>query len=108
MTSSPPSTSEDSCLAGCPAGVRLRVRAQPRASRNQFGAVIEGELRVQIAAPPVDATANVELIRFLSKVFSRPKSALRLVRGERSRHKTIEIEGIDLDSARRVIQARNE
>lgn len=78
--------------------VLLAIRAQPRASRNQIGDVVDGELRVRIATPPVDAAANQELIRFLAKTLSGSKSAITIARGERSRHKTLRIRGMDLAS----------
>lgn len=84
-------------------GIRLAVRVQPRAGRNQLGDVIENELRIHIAAPPVDSAANKELIRFLAKTLNCAKSAIAVIRGEKSRHKLIEITGIDLATARSAL-----
>lgn len=70
---------------------RFRVRVVPRASRTEVAGVHAGALRVRLAAPPVDGKANAALIRFLSAALSIPRAAIRIVRGESSRSKTIEV-----------------
>ena len=75
-------------------GARLAVRIQPNAGRNHICEVVDDELRIRIAAPPVDSVANRELIRFLAKSLRCPKYAIQLVRGEKSRHKLLEIRGL--------------
>ena len=74
--------------------VLLHVKAQPRASRNEIGQVLGDELKIKITAPPVDSAANDALVRFLAGVLGCPRGAVRLVRGETSRHKVIAIHGL--------------
>ena len=50
-------------------------------------------------APPVDGAANRELIGVLATVLGVPKRAIAIVAGERSRHKRVRIEGLDLQTA---------
>lgn len=52
-------------LAATPDGLRLRV--QPRASRTEVVGLRGDEIRVRIAAPPVDGAANDMLVRFLAE-----------------------------------------
>ena len=51
-------------------------------------------LRVRIAAPAVEGKANVELQRMIAKLFGVRRSAVLLVRGKRSREKTLWVAGI--------------
>ena len=69
----------------------LRVRVQPRASRDEFAAVQDGCLRVRITAPPLDGRANTHLRGFLAEVFQVPKSKVVLVAGATGRDKRLRI-----------------
>ena len=76
---------------------RIRVRLQPRASRNEVagykGDPNTGEqvLQVRVTAPPVDGKANKALIALLAREFKTPKSKIAIVQGETSRDKLIEL-----------------
>jgi uncharacterized protein (TIGR00251 family) len=54
-----------------------------------------GRLKLKIAAPPVDNKANAHLLAWLAAQLGVPKSAVRLVRGETSRQKTVAVCGVD-------------
>jgi len=69
----------------------LRLRVQPKASRDEFSGPQENAYRVRITAPPVDGKANAHLIKFLAKAFGVPKSAVTLESGEHSREKRVRI-----------------
>lgn len=74
--------------------VVVSLRVQPRASRTELAGILDGqELRVRVAAPPVDAAANEALIRFLADELDLPRSAVWLVRGATSRRKQVAIQG---------------
>jgi hypothetical protein len=75
-------------------GVTLRVRVQPRASRDETAGERAGALVVRLTAPPVGGEANDALLRFLARRLARPASAFRLVRGARSRDKVVRLEGV--------------
>ena len=48
-------------LRDTPQGVTLRVRVQPRSSRNALAGEREGALVVRLTAPPVEGRANQAL-----------------------------------------------
>ena len=73
------------------AGVTLRVRVQPRASRNRMLLEPDGRIRISLTAPPVDGEANVALCRFVAAELGVPKSTVSVVSGEKSREKTLRI-----------------
>ena len=75
-------------------GVYLAVKLQPRASRNEVQGEHGPELKITVTAPPVDAAANTALIALLSEKLQVAKSAIQLVRGQTSRHKSIFVRGV--------------
>jgi len=74
--------------------VRFAVRVQPRASSNEIAGVHGDAVKIRLTAPPVDGAANEELVAFLSKVFVVARKSVRILAGESSRSKIVEIEGI--------------
>lgn len=77
--------------------VLLRVFVQPRASKNQFCGIHEGELKLRLTSPPVDGAANQCCCEFLAKQLKMPKSSVTIVSGETSRHKRLRIAGASLE-----------
>ena len=72
----------------------LQVRVQPRASKNQIAGVLDGALRVRLQAPALEDRANVALCEYLAALLKTPKAAVRILGGERSRIKRVEIHGV--------------
>ncbi len=73
----------------------FEVRVQPRASRDRVVGLHGGALKVALCAPPVDGAANDALCRFLARALGVPRRAVTIVRGQRSRDKTVRVEGAD-------------
>ena len=82
------------------AGITLRVRVQPRASRDALGGEREGALVVRLTAPPVEGAANEALARFLGRTLGVAPSAVRVVSGTAGRDKLVAIAGLDAATAR--------
>lgn len=78
-------------------GATLRLKLQPRASKNEIGQPLGDELRVKVTAPPVDAAANEALIKLLSETLDWPRNRIQLIRGHASRHKEVKVYGIAAD-----------
>lgn len=74
--------------------VIFSVRVQPRASRNAIGGEWQGALRVRLTAPPVDDRANEALRRLLADYLEIPVAAVKILSGERSRTKRVEVRGV--------------
>jgi hypothetical protein len=66
---------------------------QPRAARTEIAGWHGAELKIRLAASPVDNAANEELIAFMAQRLKVPKCNIRLVRGRTGRRKTLEING---------------
>lgn len=88
------------CVRAVEGGVEISVRAQPRASRSEVLGLHGTQIKIRIAAPPVDGAANTELIKLLAKALGVSRSALRVVRGEGSRSKVVRAEGATVVQAR--------
>ena len=73
----------------------MLLRVTPGTRRNEVIDAASDRLRVRIAARAVDGKANKELQSFIGELFGVRRSAVTLLRGERSRDKTLWIEGID-------------
>lgn len=91
-------------LAEVPDGVRIRVRAQPRASRSAVvGTIDDGRgglaLKVAVAAPPVEGAANAAIVELLADVLEVPRRAVVVARGESGRSKQVEVRGITVEVA---------
>ncbi len=76
-------------------GIRLRVRAAPGARRPGLGGLVESgsRLSVRVAARPIEGQANRAVEAMLAAALEVPKGRVRIVRGHRSRDKTVRIEG---------------
>ena len=74
--------------------VSFPVRVQPRASKDEIAGVINGALKIRLQAPAVENRANEALVEFLAHLLKTPKSAVRILAGDRSRVKRIEIRGV--------------
>jgi len=70
------------------------VRVQPRASKDELAGEMSGALKVRLQAPAVESQANDALIEFLAELLKTPKAAVRILSGDRSRTKRIEIRGV--------------
>jgi uncharacterized protein YggU (UPF0235/DUF167 family) len=79
------------------AEVRFTVRLTPRGGSDRVEGVVDGVLRVRVAAPAVDGAANEALLRLLADALGVPRRDARLAAGARGRSKLIVIDGISGD-----------
>ena len=61
------------------------------------------ELRIRLAAPPVDGAANDALVRLLAEQLGVARSSVTIVRGHSGRSKVVEIAGADELAVRRAL-----
>jgi uncharacterized protein (TIGR00251 family) len=85
-------------------GVELDVRVIPRAQTTAIDGERDNAILVRLSAPPVDGTANDELIRYVAGLFRLPRRAVRIVSGERGRKKRVAIDGVTADSVGELIR----
>ncbi|MCQ4152640.1 MAG: DUF167 domain-containing protein [Archaeoglobales archaeon] len=71
--------------------MRISVKVKPSARETRVEKSGE-EYLVSVRSPPVEGKANAELIEALAKYFGVPKSRIRIVAGQKSRKKIVEID----------------
>lgn len=84
--------------------VTFSVHVQPRASKNEVCGVQGDALKLRLTSPPVEGEANRLCVEFLAKLLKVPKSAVSLVAGEKSRHKTIRVMGVAAEAITGLIR----
>jgi uncharacterized protein (TIGR00251 family) len=83
--------------------MRMEIRLIPNASRDEVvGKTDDGRFRVKVQSPPVEGAANNRLVRFLSERLGISKSKIRIIGGEKSRDKILEIDGDAVEINRRM------
>lgn len=86
-------------------GTILELSIQPKASSNAIVGVHQGTLKVRITAPPVEGAANKACIQLLAKTFGVPKTGTKLLKGGKSRRKTVLLRNLGLkDVERKLVQ----
>ncbi|MFZ4714359.1 MAG: DUF167 domain-containing protein [Bacteriovoracaceae bacterium] len=69
----------------------IDMKIKPQAKQENCRLIPDKGIMVQLLAPPVDGEANAGLITFFAKGFGLAKKQVILVRGQKSRQKTLEI-----------------
>ena len=70
-------------------GRQVLVRAQPGAKKSEFAGIMDGRLRVRLAAPAVENKANRALLAFVAKALGLKGSKVTLLSGETGREKRL-------------------
>lgn len=73
---------------------RIDIYVQPRASKTVVAGMHDGCVKVRLAAPPVDGAANAALIEFVAEQLGIARSRVRIVTGQTSRRKVVEVDGV--------------
>ncbi len=83
------------------ASTRITVKVKPRSSTQAVEGWVDEILVVRLTTPPVDGAANKSLLKMISKKLGIARNRVRIVSGEKSRNKVLEIEGLDSEEIRR-------
>ncbi len=74
---------------------RFEVRVTPRGGADRVEGVVDGILRLRVAAPPADGEANAAVGRLLTAELGVGRGSVRIVAGAAGRRKLVEVTGID-------------
>ena len=77
----------------------LQIIVMPKSSRQRIIIDASGQLKVYLTSPPVEGKANAELIKLLSRTLKMPKSNFEILRGQKSKNKTIALAGMTRNEA---------
>jgi uncharacterized protein len=83
--------------------IRITVYVQPRAKRTEVAGRHGSDIRIRVAAPPVDRAANEALLAFIARKLEVRQRDVRLIAGATGRRKVIEIEGITAERAQLLL-----
>jgi uncharacterized protein (TIGR00251 family) len=84
-------------------GIEIAVRVQPGAQRTESAGLHGEQIKIRVAAPPVDGKGNVALLGFLSDRLGVPQRQIRIVAGARSRSKRVAVQGTSAKAARAAL-----
>ena len=70
--------------------MKLEIKVIPGAKKNAFKEEAGG-IKVYLTSPPVDGKANKALVSFLAGHFKVKSSAVKIVKGFKSRQKVVDI-----------------
>jgi uncharacterized protein (TIGR00251 family) len=84
----------------------LRLRIVPNARRSEVVGAFGEAIKVKIQAPAVEGKANSALREFLAERLQVSIGDVEFVGGEKSRHKVVDVAGLDLNDARSRLLAR--
>jgi len=78
-------------------GITLEVKVEPRSSQKCIAGIMDNHIiKVKLTAPPVEGSANDQLIEVLAEALRVKKSQVTDIRGHFSKRKVVEIRGLDL------------
>ena len=90
-------------ITAVPGGVRIQLHVQPGASKSEVAGLHGERVRLRIQSPPVDGRANEAVLDWIAAQLGVPRRTVTLVRGAKSREKTVEIAGISVEAAGRAL-----
>jgi uncharacterized protein (TIGR00251 family) len=70
-------------------GAELSVHIQPGASKSEIAGLHGDSLKIRVRARPVEGAANTALTEFVATCLGLPRKAVRILRGEKSREKSV-------------------
>jgi uncharacterized protein len=84
---------------------RLTLTVSPGARQSTIVGRHGDGWKVRVSAPPERGRANGTLLTLLAEALGVPRGDVRLAHGESSRHKTVDVEGLDDEEASRRLAA---
>lgn len=80
-------------------GVRIAVKAVPGASKDAIAGALGNRLKVRVAAPPEGGKANKAIEALIAGACGLPARNAQVISGHTRAEKTVELQGIDAQTA---------
>lgn len=81
-------------------GCTLELKVIPNAPRDEIAGWLGDTLKVKIHAPALEGRANDALLDFIARQLGVPRRQVSLLRGDKSRHKVLRLDGLDAAAVR--------
>ena len=85
-------------------GVIFSAKIVPASSRTAIAGLLDGMVKIKVAAPPEKGKANQLLLSFLAKQLGIKTKALSIISGQSSAVKQIKIAGISTQTLREKLR----
>ena len=69
----------------------IKVKVVPQAKKSEIIKLDKDYLKVKVLSPAIKNKANKEMIKLLADYYNVSKSAVKIIRGEHSREKLVEV-----------------
>ena len=89
-----------------PYSATLKVRVQPKSSKNEVLGYQGDVLWLRVTAPPEGGKANAAVISLLAEVLGVAKSQISILRGHASRNKLVSVALLTPEKVRRCLEER--
>jgi len=91
-------------LSSLARSVRFQVKIRPRASRDKVVGEWNGMVKLRLSAPPVEGRANAACCKFLARCLKVPLQSVKILAGERTSIKLVEITGVTPEQVRALLE----
>ncbi|MDP2157775.1 MAG: DUF167 domain-containing protein [Nitrospirota bacterium] len=77
-------------------GITIEVKVEPRSSQKGIAGVMDNNvLKVKLTSPPVQGAANEQLIEVIAEELKVKRSQVKVIHGQSSKRKVVEISGVE-------------
>jgi uncharacterized protein (TIGR00251 family) len=84
--------------------VVFTVKVVPGSSKTQIGGLLNGMVKIKVAAAPEKGKANKMLIDFLAKQLGIKTKAIKIISGHKTAVKKIQVTGIPAQKITKIIE----
>ena len=81
----------------------INVKVLPRASKNEIVEKQDNIYKIKLTVPAIEGKANKALLKLLAKRLHIPRTKIEIITGERSRIKTIRINGLAPEDVQKLL-----
>ncbi len=82
---------------------RLKLKVIPASSRNAISGWLDDTLKIQVTAAPERGKANKAVVALLCKSLGLQRNSVRVLKGETSQTKVVEIDGLSLADIHKIL-----
>jgi len=75
-------------------GTTFEIKVQAGANKTAITGIWENAIKLKVAKKPEAGAANKECLKYLARRLNIPVQALRIIKGEFSRRKVIQVKGL--------------
>ena len=90
-------------MKDAPKKTTIDVKVLPRSSKDEIVRQKDEVYKIKLTAPAIEGKGNKALLKLLAKKLGLPKREIRIISGERSRIKSIQINRLTLEQVKKLL-----